>query len=278
MKGNLQEYLKTYKPRENETIKNGMLYCTLCNDKKIYVHTNKEFYHCTCKCQQERYKQQEEQKQQEKQMRYLQTLKNDSLLYNKYKEFDFEKFDLDRPENIVNAFKFCKEYCEQIAENVIKGTSIYLYGENNGTGKTRLSVCIANYALNKYIPTLFTSMYEILRTIKAIYDKQNNLNEDAYIQKISNIDLLVLDDFGAELKNKNNDFFNEIVFQILDKRLKNNKATIFTSNYGLKELIAKGFTRRNAERILEMCLNNFIKLTGSSYRLKLLKNAQNGTK
>jgi len=272
MQENLKEYLKTYKLRENEVLKNGMVFCKTCGEKKLFIY-DKIIHHCVCTCEQKAYEEQENQKEREKRLRYLQSLKNDSLLYEKYENFDFNQFDLERPESIVKAFNYCKEYCEKITENIKKGLGIYLYGESTGTGKTILTVCIANYALEHYIPTLFTSMHEILRTLKSAYDKQSNINEDAYIEKLSNIDLLILDDFGSELKIKNNDFFNDIVFQILDKRVKNGKATIFTSNLGLNELISKGLTRRNAERILEICLNNFYKLIGKSYRLKLLEDA-----
>ena len=178
MKGNLKEYLKTYQLKENETIKNGMLYCSLCGGKKIYLHKKNEFYHCICTCQNNAYLQQEEQIRKEKRFRFIQNLKNDSLLYKKYENLNFEKLDYDRPESITKAFNYCKEYCENLHTNIAEGKGLYLYGEDTGTGKTIASVCIANYALEHLVPTLFTSFFEIMKTIKAIYDKQSKLSED----------------------------------------------------------------------------------------------------
>ena len=271
MIGDLKEFLSTYKPKEDEFIKGDMLYCKNCHDEKILIVNKNEFILCSsCTCKSKEYERQEELKRKQKRLQYIESLKNDSLLYKKMRDLSFKDVDRNRPESFLEALNLCVKFCDEYETNLQNGNGLYLYG-STGLGKTMLTACVANNFLNNLVPTLFTSFFEITRTLKAIWDGYEKLSENSYIEKLSNIELLILDDIGTELKSKNNDFFNELVFQILDKRVKDNKSTIFTSNYGLKELVEKGLTQKNAERILELCKKNFIKLSGKSYRLNFIK-------
>lgn len=271
MIGNYKEFLNKYKPNENEYIKNNMLYCKNCNDEKIVVVNENEFYVCSsCSCTSKEYELQEEQRKKEQRFRYIESLKMDSLLYDNLKNLKFKDIDTKRPESFLQALKLATEFCKNYKTNIQNGVGLYLYGDT-GLGKTMLAACIANFCLNRLMPTLFTSLYEIKRTLLSIINGYSKLDQDAYIEKLSNIDLLIIDDIGTELKSKNNDFINDIVFQILDKRVKSAKSTIFTSNYGLNELVNKGLEKKNAERILELCKKNFVQLLGTSYRLNFTK-------
>lgn len=267
MNGNYKEFLKNYIPKENEYIQNNMLYCKKCNDEKIVIVNENEYYLCSsCSCSSKEYERREDQRKKEQRFRYIESLKIDSLLYDNLKNLTFKDIDLKRPESFRLAVSLAVDFCKDYKTNIQNGIGLYLYGDT-GLGKTMLVACIANFCLSRLIPTLFTSLYEIKRTLLSIINGYSKLDQDAYIEKMSNIDLLILDDIGTELKSKNNDFTNDIIFQILDKRVKNCKSTIFTSNYGLKELVNKGLEKKNAERILELCKKNFVQLFGTSYRL-----------
>lgn len=271
MKENLIEYLKKYKPQDNEIVKDNMIYCKNCGDQKLYVVSPNEFYVCrTCLCKERENEEIEKQKNREKLLNYYKTLKEESLLYENLKTLKFSDIDKNREESFLKAYNLCEEFCLKSKEKIKNGDGIYLYGDT-GLGKTMLTACIANYCLREFIPTLFTSFFDIVNVILAIINNKIDENKEQYINKISNIPLLIIDDFGTELKTKNNDFLNEIVFQVLDKRVKNRKSTIFSSNFGLKELVQKGLTKKNAERILELCKKNFVKIAGQSYRLNFIK-------
>ena len=77
----------------------------------------------------------------------------------------------------------------------------------------------------------------------------------------------VIDDFGAEIVTKGNEdlWLQGNVYDIINSRYVNNKPTIFTSNYSLRELVEnRGVADKTVDRIMEM--TEIIKLEGVSYR------------
>lgn len=82
------------------------------------------------------------------------------------------------------------------------------------------------------------------------YDKINTQNREFgstsnLVQSISEADLLILDDFGS---SKISDYRNETVFNIINKRYSNEKATLISSNKDLDEL-SEAFGDRIVSRI-----------------------------
>lgn len=110
-------------------------------------------------------------------------------------------------------------------------TGFYLCGEP-GTGKTFLACCFINEMANQNKRVAFVNMSNYLSTLKAkMYDK------DAFTKQIDALrlaEVAVLDDIGGEsVSNWSRD---EILLPILNERMENNRVTLFTSNYDLKNI------------------------------------------
>ena len=144
---------------------------------------------------------------------------------------------------------------------------MYIYGES-GLGKTHLTACMCNELINQYQQCLFTNFFEISKLIRASWNR--NADAEVVIRKICDIDFLFIDDLGTEKLQKNGEdnWLQEQVFDIINKRYNNKKPTIFSSNYSLNELITdRGMMQKTVDRINEMS-TAIIKLTGTSYRAK----------
>lgn len=264
--------------RENEVIKGGMIYCSVCDTPKIYVGENWRgklvARRCVCECYEiERQKQTEEEMRKEKLLR-IEKLKNMSLIGERYKGKHFSDLDLSN-KDFTEVYKRCKKYCE-VADEVYKnGYGMYLYG-NSGTGKTLLTACMANELMEKEYSVLFTNFFEINRAIRNTYSGKTNETDNNIINNIANADFLFIDDFGTESLSKNNgdNFTQDKIFEIINKRYNNVKPTIFSSNYSLKDLITnRGFTSKTIDRVNEMA-TAVIELKGKSYRAKKLDNQE----
>ena len=88
--------------------------------------------------------------------------------------------------------------------------------------------------------------------------------------KLAEVEFLFIDDFGTEKVSKGNEdlWLQGKVYDIINSRYVNNKPTIFTSNYSLRELVeSRGVADKTVDRIMEM--TEIMKLEGVSYR-KLL--------
>ena len=108
---------------------------------------------------------------------------------------------------------------------------IYLYG-SFGSGKTFILLNLANYlATKKNKKVIFAYYPELVRQVKSSI--ANNTLENLIV-KLKNIDVLMLDDFGAEL---NSAFIrDEFLGPILQYRMMAGLPVFMTSNYDIKTL------------------------------------------
>lgn len=257
---------------EDEYIKDGIIFCKKCNTARMFTSPDGTFKtRCLCKCQaQERdnfYREEEERKRAE----YIESLKTDSLMGERYKEVSFSTTETGHNPDFDTAFIRCKRYCE-VADRVLRGgLGIYIYG-GKGTGKTHLTACMANELMKKYKQVLFTNFLEVAKAIRSTFVKQTE-TEEAYIKRLANIDFLFLDDLGTErFQTQNGELWlQEKVFDVLNKRYNMRRPTIFTSNYSLQELISeRGIMDKTVDRIAEMS-NAILQINGESYRTKARK-------
>lgn len=259
---NSTNLLETLNP-ETEFIHDGIIYCKKCKTPKMCMGFNR-MVRCICRCMAEqRDRELEIEKQKQKQKR-IDKIKQTSLLGEKYKDVSFDNTDTSNVE-FQKIFSRCKKYCD-VADKVLKnGTGIYLFG-NKGTGKSRLTACMANKLMDNYFTVLYTNFSEISKYIRNSFGNKNESEYD-FLERLTNIDFLFIDDFGTELVSKNDQdlWLQEKVFEVINKRYNNNKPIIFTSNYSLTQLInERGVADKTVDRIMEMC--EIMKLVGQSYR------------
>lgn len=261
---NTTNLLDTLKEDE-EYIKDNIIYCKKCNTPRMCMGLNR-MVRCICECQaQARDREIELSKQKEKQ-RIVDKIKRTSLLGEKYKDVSFATTDKTN-EEFMKIFKRCNKYCEVAREVLERGIGIYLFG-NKGTGKSHLTACMANELMDNYYSVLYTNFTEISKYIRGTF--RGNESEHDFLERLTNIDFLFIDDFGTELVTKNNEdlWLQEKVFEVINKRYNNNKPIIFTSNYSLRQLIEeRGLADKTIDRINEMC--EVMKLEGTSYRRKV---------
>ncbi|WP_117168852.1 ATP-binding protein [Paraliobacillus sediminis] len=139
------------------------------------------------------------------------------------------------------------------------GTGNLLFSGSYGTGKSHLSVAITKALMEKGKTCVFISFPKLLTKIKDTYNNDGP-TEDQLMSAMKNVDLLVIDDIGAEHKTP---WTTPKLFEIIDDRA--GKATIYTTNLNSKEL--KGWVgERNFSRVMEN--TDPIQLNGNDYRRK----------
>lgn len=128
-----------------------------------------------------------------------------------------------------------------------------------GTGKSHISVAVTKKLMEQGKECLFLSLPKLLTKIKETFSG-NGVTEDELLQMIKRVDLLVLDDIGAE---HHTEWANTKLFEVLDDR--SGKSTIYTTNLNSKELRAQ-INERNFSRMMEN--TDVIKMDGRDYRRK----------
>lgn len=173
------------------------------------------------------------------------------------KEKTFGNFEVTpgTKEAYERAQKFCNE----------GGRGILLAGPC-GVGKSHLAAAIMNHEAEKNREFAFCTTPELLDDIKRAYNSREETSD--LLELVKNIDLLLLDDLGAE---KTTEWVAERFFVIINARLTRKKATIITTNYikpsDLIEKLGGGVAgQRIVSRIREMC--DWVKMEGIDWRLK----------
>lgn len=110
-----------------------------------------------------------------------------------------------------------------------QGRGLYISSETKGSGKTLLACALANEILKKRdISVKFVTVPDYI-TLVSQRDEMSAQREN-----IKNADLLILDDIGAQLENK--DWINTALFQLINRRCTSLLPTIFTSNFTMEQL------------------------------------------
>lgn len=260
---NTTNILNTLNENE-EYIEDNIIYCRLCNTPRMCEGLFGRMVRCICKCEAAKRDREEELERQKEKQRRIDKIKQTSLLGEKYKNVSFENTDTSNPE-FNKIYLRCKKYCEVAHKVLDRGIGIYLFG-TKGTGKSRLTACMANELMNQYYTVLYTNFSEISKYIRGTFNRTSETEYD-FLERLTNIDFLFIDDFGTELVTKNDQdlWLQEKVFEVVNKRYNNNKPIIFTSNYSLRELAEdRGVADKTIDRINEIC--TVMKLEGASYR------------
>lgn len=149
--------------------------------------------------------------------------------------------------------------------------SIVLRG-NTGCGKTHLAIAIGKEIKTEYRSgnnyweiynpgSVFTTAPELLLKIRSSFREGAQETEEQIISEYSKVQLLILDDIGSE---KISEFAIATFYIILDRRIRNLKRTIITTNLSQKE-IEEVFGARIASRLASM---TNIKINMPDYRKK----------
>lgn len=254
--------------RSNEDI------CPICGKnhrREAIICGIKYSFHVMCKCEEEQEKAAKEKLENLDRMRKIEKLKSLSLLGERYKSVAFSSSKTGINHSFDLAFNRCKKYCELYEETVKNGCGIYLFGDK-GVGKSHLTACMANFLLAKCVPVLFTNLFEISKAVKSTFSRESSQTEQILIQKFSDIDVLFFDDLGTEIftKNSGETWLQGLLFDLINKRYNNQKATIFSSNYSLNSLInERGIMEKTVDRISQMTSDAVMKIEGRSLRGKV---------
>ncbi len=229
-----------------------------------------------CKCENDK---EEKRKQEEKdfdRQKRLEKMKNYSLMDKGFESCTFENYKVDKENH--KWYGLAKEYCEDWQEVKKEGLGFLFYG-GVGVGKSYLSFCIANYLINRFVPVIAISSIGLINKVYEGYSKFGAEGEAEVVRSLNNADLLVLDDLGAEHEGKGGKE-KQIIYSVIDSRIRNNKPTIITTNLSLpqlkQKLTASDGINRTYDRLIPSCTP--MEFKGESKRIETARKKQDMVK
>lgn len=238
--------------------KDGILHCGICGKPKQY-HLQSISVNMTvpvmCDCEKRASAEEKREiKEQEKAIK-VRDLRKSSMMATKFYNASFSDYKV-RSGN-ERAYKVAVSYVQRFPEMTKQNQGLLFYG-SVGTGKSFTAACIANALLEKQFSVIMTSFVKILQDIQG-----NSFYEADIMKALSNAALLILDDLGAE---RSTDYAQEIVYNVVDSRIRANKPMIITTNLRLNSMMNTEDMRysRIYDRVLECCYP--VELSGQSFR------------
>lgn len=140
-----------------------------------------------------------------------------------------------------------------------------------GSGKSYLLGCIANSLIDKGIHFRYIVYSDLLQKIRSSYNQSNpESDEKQILSTVQNIPVLLIDDLGTE---KATEFAASTLYQIIDRRYREEKPIIVSTNYSIQNLKNRFpiMGERIFQRLLEM--NEYMTLEGN-VRIKKIEEQQ----
>ena len=176
-----------------------------------------------------------------------------------FKQCTFDNYDEK------TGFGAYKHLCEDYAYTFDTDTSLGLVLHGSlGVGKTHLVTAIGNHLVYEDgVSCYFAPVASLMRDIQKRFGKKSEDDKFDPEYLCKTVDLLILDDIGRQ---KNSEWAEQILFDIIDTRYRQKKPILITTNlnpegYSFQENIGDAA----ASRIMNMC--DFYRMNGEDYRV-----------
>lgn len=179
-----------------------------------------------------------------------------------FRQMRFENYEYERNVETIDAYLKAKSYSKEFEQiRVARQNSIMLLGQV-GSGKTHLSMAIANKLLDKSIGVVYMSYRDSITKIKQSITDEINYNKEMELYK--NAQVLLIDDLfkgnitGADIN---------AMFSIINYRYMKKLPIIVSSEKNINELLA--IDEAISSRLIEMSKGYIVELKGEhlNYRL-----------
>ena len=250
--------------------KDGILFCGKCNaPKQAWVdwipdangNREQKLVRVMCKCDVEREAKEAEKKKQDDFYYAMREIR--AILHTEQTDVRWT-FEQDDSPNSPTSLA-CRKYVEEWDEMKRNNIGIIFFG-SKGNGKSFYASCVYNAMLERNVLAGFTSTANLMNILSK-WDKTE------IIDTIKRVQLLVLDDLGAE---RDTSYSAELMYYVIDERYKTGLPTIVTTNYALANMEQEEEVWRGRiyDRIIEMCPIT-LRMEGQSRRAGIAEERKN---
>ena len=218
--------------------------CEKCRDLTFIIKDNYA-YECECRV-----------------LRQAENILNNSGISEAFRKKTFESFNYSVNIHTVQAFTKANEYvCNFDNIKDSRYNSIIFIGAV-GSGKTHLSLAIANDLMDKNIGVIYMPYREAITSIKQCIMDQENYNR--IMDRYKRAKVLLIDDlFKGGITNSD----INIMFEIINYRYFNHKPMIISSEKTSKELL--NIDEAIGSRVIEMSKNYLVDIIGKNLNYRI---------
>jgi DNA replication protein DnaC len=154
-----------------------------------------------------------------------------------------------------------RRFASRIDAQLDAGRGLWFMGPP-GTGKTTLAMLVSKAALDAGRSVAIYSLPRLLNEIRETFRAERS--HTALLRKLTAVDLLQIDDVGAE---KSNEWVLEELYSIVNSRYEDERSIVITTNILDRDELREQITPRTVSRLTEMC--DELPLIGHDHRMKM---------
>ena len=152
----------------------------------------------------------------------------ETFRFDLYDSTEWEGYGISPRANMERNFDVCRDFACQFS----RGGGDLLLSGGTGLGKTFLSACIARVVSENGFSVVYDTAASVFSRFEdAKFRRDDGGSEDA--DRCMKCDLLILDDLGTEMTTA---FVQSALYQIVNGRLMEKRATIISTNLAPEEL------------------------------------------
>jgi DNA replication protein DnaC len=175
-----------------------------------------------------------------------------SAIPPRYRGVSFDRppvSDMARQAETREAVGRVRSFIDDLDSKLEKGQGLWLFGDT-GTGKTTLAMLVSKEALEKGHSVAIYSLPKLLARIRRTYEEEPGQDSySAFFQRLTSVDLLHIDDFGAE---KRSDWVLEQLYALVNERYEDERSVMLTTNLTVDKL-EEQIGGRTVSRLTETC-------------------------
>ena len=141
-----------------------------------------------------------------------------------------------------------RRFVDSIEDQLDAGRGLWFEGDV-GTGKTTLAMLVSKAALDAGRSVAIYSLPRLLAEIRKTYDDQSERSYLELLDRLVEVDLLHIDDFGAE---RTSEWVLEQLYSIINARYEDHRSLVITTNLQPHQL-EEQITSRTVSRLVEIC-------------------------
>jgi DNA replication protein DnaC len=183
-------------------------------------------------------------------------------LPRRFREVSFDRepvLSIDRSNPAV--VREVRLYVAAVRERLDAGRGIWFAGQV-GTGKTTLAMLVSKAAIEADRTVAIYSLPRLLGLLRDSYGDDSRFTLNELITRLSEVDLLHVDDVGAE---QTSPWVLEQLYAIVNTRYEDGRAIVLTTNLDYDELNAQ-IGERTVSRLYEICGGEPLPMFGDDQR------------
>lgn len=197
-----------------------------------------------------------------KAIREAEAILENSGISEEFRNKRFSNFNYSYSKQTMNAFVVAKEYAREFRKIQSSRNNSMIFMGQVGSGKTYLSLAIANELMADKIGVVYMPYRETITKIKQSIMDSENYNRE--MRRYKNAKVLLIDDMfkgNITLSDIN------IMFELINHRYFNNLPIIVSTEKYMDDLLK--IDEATGSRILEMCKNRRIELRGKQLNYRI---------